>query len=296
MKQPPRDSAVSPIIARVQTVSSGQSRWMIAWLNLSLTGLMAASLWQLLGPEPESTWIHRLQLAAVALGTIMSVAIWIATARWTLPIKSFAIGCSLFVAVFTAMISDRDFQASNRVLEPARFQQGRVVHAGLGLSYAAPPGFRFNLQPLITQNTGPSPYGSRLSPHRLRFGEMAILSRLAQDRQTVANGRTPASIILEVQRARTPDLNALILDVRRQEAKWSEFESIQIVKHTHCLTIGGIEFVEFDFLERPQRLLSRQVFLRTRTLVLNLMLNSEAKSDGAVFDQFLESIRFDGAN
>jgi len=261
-------------------------------LQLCLLLLLAALFWNLLGPEPQTAWTHRLRLAALILAACFSCGLW--TVGWprTLPFKLAIIAACLAATLSAGIASIRNFDAAGRILARAHAKQGRIVHDGIGLSYPLMPDFQFNLEPKITRSLSKR-VGTESFP-RLQLGEVAVVCEMIESTSSKET-HGPAWIMLEVQRGRIADLNTFVRDVRREELKWAEFPNFEIIRPTHLARIAGIDMVEFEFVKEPQHLIARQVYLRTDTCVMHFLLNTEVESDRPRFDEFLNSIRLESS-
>ncbi len=197
----------------------------------------------------------------------------------------------LLFALCTGANAFREYDAVAHILDPGRRQGDRIVHDAIGLSYSILPGSRVNARPLITKRLGEQDsHASDVLP-RLKFGETAILSRMVLPVQPNESQRAPTSVIIEVQREHVKDLNQLFFNVRQQEKKWADIPNITITQHTRHSQIGGIDSVQFEFVEEPGHLMSRQVYFRSGQFVLNFMLNTDRDSERPLLEEFLKSVR-----
>src|SRR5262245_2645483 len=261
-------------------------------LQVCLFWLLAALVWCLLAPEPQTAWGYRLRLVSLGLSASLCCGFWLAgwhSARLT---KCGAMAACLLAMLSAGIDSTRKFDAAGQVLARARVQEGRIVHEGIGLSYRLLPNLQVDLAPTITRSLSRRT-GRSDSPPRLRRGEVANVCQMIETASAKESGHGPAWIVLEVQRGRVANLNTFIRDVRREDAKWAALPNFTITRPTHLSRIAGIDMVEFEFVKEPQHLLSRQVYLRTETCVLHFLLNTETERDLPRFDEFLSSIRLE---
>jgi hypothetical protein len=290
MNPPPTQSAGDSRFTAVQPPSDFQSHRFDLALQLCLLWLLAASVWCLLGPEPLTAFTHRLQLSLVGLAACLSAGFLIADIQAPSLIKWGAISACLVVTVAGSVQAARNYDAGAQILIPARVQQGRIVHHGIGLSYALPPSFQVNLEPTISLSRSRRAHSSK-SPDRLRPGEVAVLCQMVESTSSKESSHGPAWIMLEVQKGTIANLSMLIREVRREQEKWAAMPGFQIVRTTHVSRIAGLDLVEFEFIKEPQHLSARQVYLWTGTWVLHFLLNTEVEGDRRRFDDFLNSIR-----
>ena len=249
------------------------SHWSLVSLQIFLAVSVAAALWQMLGTEPQTLWECRVKWGLPGLAYLITVALWFKSSHQSRLIKPLVMFGSLLVMLMFGLMIENDFVASDHVLVPARLKEGRIVHDSLGLSYAMFPQFRVNPQPIVTRSSEAAGDKRQIQSARLGYGDLAVLIRIVINSSTPGAGGSPSTIILEVQRDSLQDLNALVLGVRRNEARWKEVPHVRIVQSTHRISRAGLDMVEFDFVEEPQNLVSRQVFLRSGSFILNFMLN-----------------------
>lgn len=264
--------------------------------QLSLIWVVAASLWHLVLSNPDSRTAFQVEVVVFALGAVCSAAIWIFGSDLSVGGKSISLAAFCFLVGAISIQSTSVHALRCRILEPARIQGDEIFHETLGLTYKVPANFRVNLFPLFTNTHRNSSSVEFIRRHGLEFGDTVILSRSIQMTSSQQSQPDQATIILEVQRNAIPDLNAFVLEVRRNEAKYSKIPNIQIIRSTHISHISGLEMVEFEFVEYPQELISRQVFLRNGPFIMNFMLNGHNDVDRALFETFLRSIRIQARN
>ena len=273
-------------------VASRGADWTHLTFQFGVLSLIVSSLWLMLGSDPSTTFDFSVRVGLFALSSSVSLLTWLASA----PVKTvrrlvvsvIIIGVILAGSTRAVMRFDRTLH----VLEPGVLSNGRIVHRSLGFSYPRLPHSQVNLTPKFTRKSESRRDDATLD-HRLRFGEVAFLSRMTYAQLPQEPVRPPWFILIEIQRDTTADLNEFIMNIRNNERHWAAVPNVRILRPTHSLRIGSLDLVEFDFVEEPQGLVSRQVYLKTGSLILNFMLNSEVSSDNRLFDEFLNGIRLE---
>jgi hypothetical protein len=261
-------------------------------LQVCLFCVLVASVWWLLLPEPQFAWAYYLRLCVLCLSTSLACGFWLADWRGPRLIKYGAFAACLATTLLASIASARNFDAAGRILERAQVRNGRIVHAGIGLSYPLLANFAVDLTPTMTRSLSRRSDQAR-SRARLQLGEVANVCQMIEATSSKETGHGPAWIVLEVQRGRIANLNTLIRDVRREEAKWAELPNFTITRRTHLVRTAGFDSVEFEFVKEPQNLRARQVYLRTDVCVLHFLLNTEVESDLGRFDEFVNSIQLE---
>lgn len=287
--------STNPPISKVAPV---RSKWVLARIGhrfelvfqISLLLLLASIVYYLLAPGATSVKEYFIRVFLIGVSSTFVLAFWLILSSWKSLNKWLVFGlCELAVlAVSGNMV--RGFANDLHIVEPGRVHRGRIIHDALGLSYAVPPGGRINLLPVVMGN--PKESNHQLKDRTiLAFGEMAIISRIVVSRST--RDRATTSIVIGVQYSPLADFNSLLLDVGRQEATWTANPNRKIVQKTHPVKTANIEAAEFEFVEEPQHLMSRQLYVRSGDYVLNFMLNTEDDADRSLFDKFLNSINLE---
>ncbi len=288
------ETSTKQSVAPVATNRSNDVRgyWLDVAIQMGFVWFLAASTWYVLGPDAQSISEHRQRLILVGLGYAMAVGLWIMGSRQSPITKMVWLSILFSIALLAGLNFAWEFEISARIMEPAQVKQGRVVHEGIGLSYAMLPDSRGDLLPVITRSYSPDTDKSKL-PTRLQEGEMAILSQIMLTPKSPQPGRMPSSITVKAQHYWARNLNAFIRDIRQHEAKKLTIPNSRIIQQTHHSNIAGIDLVEFEYEIVPQHFFSRQVYLRAGPFMLNFMLDTVNEADRRLFDEFLKSIRLD---
>jgi len=267
---------------------SGYTRDLAFHVSLSL--FLVASCWQFFGSEPRSRTEFDLRIAALGIGYCLSLVLWFISSHWPTTIKVVGIIAGLLLAFTVARSLKKEFDSGFQVLNRASVKNGRVIHAGLGLSYSLPTQSRVNLQPLMLSRTSQASVNAKL-PWRLGFGEMAILSRIEFAPGTSGPARGTSAIVFEVLRDRIRDLNSFIREVRVRELDLSREAHLQVVRHTFHRRLAGFDLVEFEYVEELAHRRGRQVYLQTGSYLLHFSFITHQDEDRWLFDEFLKSIR-----
>ena len=150
-------------------------------------------------------------LVVVGLGSTLVVGLWVVgpgSRRLTVKLASMIAFISLLL--FLNVTAARRFDESFRVIQSAYVKNGRVIHEGIGLSYAVMPNARMTLRPIINRMAAnvKNP-ASKLSP-RLREGIVAILNQIILPSNSQTAGRNQLSINVGIQYSSTWDLSQLL--------------------------------------------------------------------------------------
>ena len=258
----------------------------VGWLLLALA-------WQFLGQEPTTVSEFALRLSAMGLGYCAVLVLWISGSSWSKTIKFIGVASGLLLAVFVGLYWKWDFDSSIRVLNRATIKSNRVVHDGLGLSYALPAGANAILQPLLNQSADGST--SRVLPKRLRYGQVVIVSRIALTPRSPAAPGQFAKILCEVKRHRALDLSSFVGQIRDQENALSRQPNSRIVRPTFHHRRAGIDFVEFELTFEQPHALVRHAYLQHRSFLLHFIFDSDYDEDRSLFDGFLDSVQLRAA-
>ena len=268
-----------------------QGRFFRSVMQICLAYVILASLWQLLGPEPESKAEYRTQTILVCFAYVVTAILWIGTSEYRFTAKFALISLSFIICLTFGVNSVREFDASFRVLEPARVRQGRIVHEAIGLSYSLLPNLNVQLQPTFKRDPAIRATSKQKTPSRLRLGDVAAFRHLLPISQNGNSDQSPTMIVLEIQNNPFYDIGHLTQFVRTNEEKMVKSAEMQIVKSTHQVRIANLDMVEYELVKKPRNILARTVYLRAGKFLLNFMLLTENESDCKLFDELLNSIR-----
>ena|GEM_PF-6078347 len=265
-----------------------RGRWLDAAFQVCLAWFMMALTWHLLGPVPETKFDYFLQLAVLWLGYAFSIWLWILRSR-RLPLV--CIPVLLTVGFVATVDSARTYDASFQVMIPAKVRDGRVIHDGIGLSYALFPGCQVDLQPQVKRNIALQANGNPTAPLRLHLEEVARLCRIVLAPRSQQNDDSSMVIQLDVVYDRPRGLSSFVRRVRDFERSLVSRPKMRVIRSTHRSRIAGLDTVEFEYFNDQQKRIYRQVQLRAGQFMLNFSLHYVDEADRPHVDEFLNSIR-----
>ena len=278
---------------RIDIPGSVQGRLLDAAFQFCLAWFLIALALHLLGPVPETKFAYYLQLTVLWFGYAFSIWFWTARSK-TLPMAFIPV--LLAFGFWAAVNSARTFDNSIQVLVPAKIRDGRVVHEGLGLSYALFPGCQVDLQPQVKRNQAQLARGKPTAPLRLQLEEIARLTRIVLAPRSPQNPDSMMVIQLDVVYDRPRGLNAFIRRVRDFEKSLVSRPKMRVIRPTHRSRIAGLDAVEFEYFNDQQKRIYRQVQLRMGQFILNFSLHFVEEADRPQVDEFLNSIRLNSRN
>jgi hypothetical protein len=257
--------------------------------NLGLALTAASLIWSFWFGTPETAFTERIWLNLFCMGIALSGSCWVAGSSIRRSLKSVAICGIVAGTVCEGVESAREFDADARILQPGRIERVRFVHDGLGLSFAIAPGMLpITEVDVTTKDTGAA---VSLRRARLRFDEEATLFKMASP--TDPGGKS-SPIRLQVKPFTYSRLDAIVLYVLNSQNRFAAQPGETLVRPLRCSRVGGLDVMDFELMRVPTHLLTRYVYVRSGSYLLNFVLRSRNEEDRLFFDQFVQSIRVRG--
>ena len=261
-------------------------------LQISLTMLVIAIVWQLIGSEAETLREHQVRLILLNAGSIVAIGSWILGTDWPRYLKAVTFFAGSLTCLMLAVHSSREFDRALRVLQTPRIVGQRIVHEAIGLSYERPAEFHLNLKPSMMRKLTTHPNHGSNPARRLLYGEVVMLGQLTKPPE---KGKSPTTINVIVGHELNLGLNGVVHEVKQIESLFASSPNNQITWPVHLSHLGRLETVEFEFIKTDTGTKSRYVFFRDGEYLINFAYSTARQSDIPLFDDFLNRVRLDSA-
>ena len=259
-------------------------------VNAGVAILVLGSTWQLCFSPSSIDSIGMIKLALIFSGLGLLATGWFASLQVPAWVRTLLITVALTVVAFASYRSIADYVADGKIMVPARIQNDRWTHDGLGLSFAVMPGWTTVInKPYIRV----SEYDRKTRFGRLRLwpNEQAIFCEIV--RQTEPNGskREPSSIVVQVGRFPFSSIDSMVEIVLKFKSDRTSQPGVSIIEEPHSYQINGIDFVEFAFIDSLRNIRTNSLFARCGAYLLYFVLEANCPEDLNQFQSFIESIR-----
>ena len=258
--------------------------------NAGLAIFLLGSTWHLcIAPSPTEI-LNWLKLILIYLGIGLASCAWVAGLQASLWIRAILIGMIVGGIVYNSIEAARETEIAGHLLQPGRLEDGRWVHAGLGVSLAVLPGWEVTLaRPSISE----SHYASERRDGRLRLwpNERAVFFRIEPKNVQRGPGMRASSIRMEAQQYRFSTLQNVIRTIFHYRSMAVAKPGVEITDNPRSYRIDGRDFAEFTSFNEKRNASTRTVFARSGSYLLYFVLEAYRKEDLNQFQEFLDSIQ-----
>ena len=261
-------------------------------LQISLTLLVIAIVWQLIGAEADTLREHHVRLLLLNAGCIVAIGSWVLGTDWPRYLKVVTFFAGTMSCLLLAVHSSTEFDRSLRVFQPPRIVGQRIVHEAIGLSYERPAEFHLNLKPSMMRKLATNPNRGSNSPRRLLYGEVVMLGQMTKPAE---KGKSPTTINVIVGHELNLGVNGIVQEVKQIESLFASSPKNQITRPAHLSRLGHLETVEFELIKTDTGTTSRYVFFRDGEYLINFAYSTDRLSDMPLFEDFLKTVRLDQA-
>jgi len=254
--------------------------------NIGLAVFIAAGAWYLCAGPASSSTAFWSQLILAAGGLAIAGPAWVVGSPLS-PSSKWLTAILIFAGVFgVAWMSAREFEAETSVLEPWRIDGDRLVHDGLGLSLAIPPGWEVDWDPQIVKGSGtPASQSSRLW-----YGQKAVFLHL---RHRKTPDKPESTLILQGGSGTFSSFQQSLIQVLEGEQSFAAEPGARIRAHTRLSELNGMPVLMFE-ADDARGVTCSEIYFRSGSYLLNLVVMVADTADQGPLNECVNSVRVTG--
>ena len=259
--------------------------------HLGLLMFVLGKIWQLFGEQPVVTDRENLlKLIIVCLGFGLAGAAWITGLQVSNGLRAILFGLTFAFVTYYAVTTYEELNYTGRALIPARVENGKWIHDGLGLSFTMLPDWQQTVSRPTIIASEYSPIG-RERRVRLCPNELAVFSHLEHRNDQTNPVSAVSSIRVEALRRRFSDLSRVVATAQQLQAGAERLPGFKLIHKVEFYRLHGFDVAEFRYVNQNLPSISRFLLARSGEFLLQIIMEATREEDFNQFQGFLDSIQ-----